>query len=170
MRVIREFFEQSLGFHPPAAEVVRASLKAALKTPPQDIEALTRRARAAVKPSLRLEVVRALYELGLADAELSKREVDVLRRVVSQFNLSDEQLQDITRQYFGTGEEHYRCLGLDPTAEDEEIRAAFRRLAAEHHPDRVASLGPERVEAAAQRFRAVKDAYEELRKLRGLGP
>ena len=167
VRAIREFFENVLGFGAPA-ESVRVALKAALTARPQDIEALVKAARVELKPAVRLDIVRALYDMGLADAELTRAESDMLRRVVSHFNLSEEQLQEITRQYFGTGEEHYRALGLSPSASDEEIRAAFRRLAAESHPDRVASQGPEHVEAAAERFRAVKEAYEELRKLRGL--
>lgn len=168
VRVIREFFREVLHFDGPAAEAVRLALKAALASPPQDLETLTRRARAALKPSLRLDVVSALYDLGLADAELTRREADVLKRVVSQFNLSEEQLQEITRRYFGTGESHYRTLFLEPTATDEEIRAAFRRLASENHPDRVASRPSSEAEAAARRFREVKEAYEELKKLRGL--
>lgn len=168
VRVIREFFTQVLHFDGPAAEAVRLALKAALASPPQDLEALARRARAALKPSLRLDVVSALYDLGLADAELTRRETDVLKRVVGQFNLSEEQLQEITRRYFGTGESHYRTLGLEPTATDEEVRAAFRRLASENHPDRVASRPSSEAEAAARRFREVKEAYEELKKLRGL--
>jgi len=168
VRVIREFFTEVLHFDGPAADAVRLALKAALASPPQDLEALARRARAALKPSLRLDVVSALYDLGLADAELTRREADVLKCVVGQFNLSEEQLQEITRRYLGTGESHYRTLCLEPTATDEEIRAAFRRLASENHPDRVASRTSAEVEAAARRFREVKEAYEELKKLRGL--
>jgi DnaJ like chaperone protein len=168
VRVVREFFHDVLHFDGQAAEAVRSALKAALASPPQDLEALALRARADLKPSLRLDVVRALYDLGLADAELTRREADVLKRVVSQFNLSDEQLQEITQRYFGTGESHYRTLALEPSATDEEIRAAFRRLASENHPDRVASRPPPEAEAASRRFRAVKEAYEELKKLRGL--
>ena len=76
--------------------------------------------------------------------------------------------REITTAQLGRGEQHYRVLGLTPEASDDEIRAAFRRLATENHPDRVASKSPREIEVAANDFRQIKDAWEELKKLRGL--
>ena len=159
IRVIREFFEQRLQFNEIAMEAVRDTLKDAIAAPEQDIEFLTARARTAVKPSIRVEVVRSLYDLGLVDGQLTRSEQDMLRRIVGQFNLSDEQLQTITSEYFGKGDHEYELLGITREATDDEVKSAFRRLAAEHHPDRAKDDG--------RRFREVKDAYEALKKLRG---
>jgi DnaJ like chaperone protein len=168
IRVVREFFEQRLQFNDVAMESVRLALKDALNAPEQDIEFLTTRARSAVKPSIRVEVVRSLYDLGLADGQLQRSEQDMLKRIVGLFNLSDEQLQQITAEYFGQGDKAYATLGLTRDASDEDLKAAFRKLAAENHPDRAASLGADAAAKAATRFREVKEAYEELKKLRGL--
>lgn len=168
IRVVREFFQHALGFDEDGMEAVRLALKDALASSEQDIDHLVKRARSEVKPSLRVDVVRALYDMGLADADLSARERDLLKRVVQQFNLSDEQLQQITTERFGGASRYYEVLGLTENATDEELRSAFRRLAAENHPDRVANLGPREAEAAAERFRQVKDAWEALRKIRGI--
>ena len=51
----------------------------------------------------------------------------------------------------------YQVLGVRRTARADTIRAAYRRLAAKHHPDR----NPGDPDAAA-RFRAVREAYEVL--------
>jgi DnaJ like chaperone protein len=159
IRVIREFFEQRLQFNEAAMDEVRDALKAALAAPPIDVEASTTRARALVKPSMRVEVVRSLYDVGVVDGDLKRSEQDVLKRIVGAFNLSDEQLQQITTEFFGKGDANYEVLGVTPEASDEELKSAYRRLAAEHHPDRATDGG--------ERFRAVKDAYEALKKLRG---
>ena len=37
---------------------------------------------------------------------------------------------------FASAPSHYTTLGVAPTASQSEIRAAYRRLALEHHPDR----------------------------------
>ena len=50
-------------------------------------------------------------------------------------------------------------LGLEESASAEEIRRAYRRLAAEHHPDR----NPDD-DQAAERFQRVRQAYEMLTK------
>lgn len=53
-------------------------------------------------------------------------------------------------------------LGLDETATADDVRAAYRRMAKVHHPDRFSSLGPEAVEAANVSFRRIQQAYERL--------
>lgn len=159
IRVIREFFEQRLQFDESSMEAVRLKLKEDLDAPEQDVEFLTTRARTAVKPSTRVEVVRSLYDLGLVDGQLTRLEQDMLKRIVGLFNLSDEQLQQITAEYFGKGDHAYELLGVPKTATDDEVKSAFRRLAAEHHPDRAKDNG--------DKFRQLKDAYESLKKLRG---
>ena len=159
IRVIREFFEQRLQFNEIAMDSVRLALKDAIEAPEQDIEFLTTRARTAVKPSIRVEVVRSLYDLGLVDGQLQRSEQDMLKRIVGQFNLSDEQLQQITAEYFGKGDKEYELLGITKEASDDEVKSAFRKLAAEHHPDRAKDNG--------EKFREIKEAYESLKKLRG---
>jgi excisionase family DNA binding protein len=53
--------------------------------------------------------------------------------------------------------DHYGVLGVEPTATQAQIKAAFRRLAREHHPD-VNATDPE----ADRRFRRVARAWEVL--------
>lgn len=159
IRVIREFFEHRLQFNEAAMDSVRLKLKEDLDAPEQDIEFLTTRARTAVKPQMRIEVVRSLYDLGMADGQLTRAEQDTLKRIVGLFNLSDEQLQLITAEYFGKGDKEYELLGLTPEATEDELKSAWRKLAAEHHPDRAKDNG--------EMFRQIKDAYESIKKLRG---
>jgi DnaJ like chaperone protein len=159
IRIIREFFERQLQFNEAAMEEVKDALKAAIASPVGEIEPKAVRARALVKPQLRIDVVRCLYDLGLADGDLQKSEQDILKRIVGLFNLSDEQLQQITGEYFGKGDKAYDTLGMKADATDDELKSAYRRLAAEHHPDRTNDGG--------ERFRKIKDAYESLKKLRG---
>src|SRR4051812_3575783 len=52
--------------------------------------------------------------------------------------------------------DYYAALGVAPGAEEGEIRAAFRRLAREYHPD--VNRRPD----AAERFRSLVAAYEVL--------
>ena len=159
IRVIREFFELQLRFNEAAMDEVKDALKAAIASPPGDIEPMTVRARTLVKPSVRVEVVRSLYDLGMVDGDLQKSEQEILKRIVGLFNLGDEQLQQITAEYFGKGDGSYAALGIAASATDDEVKTAYRKLASEHHPDRATDGG--------DRFRAIKEAYEALKKLRG---
>ncbi|QSW98292.1 J domain-containing protein [Haloterrigena alkaliphila] len=50
-------------------------------------------------------------------------------------------------------ESHYEVLGLSPTADEQEVRRAYRTLLKEHHPDQGGSR---------ERFLRIKEAYEEI--------
>jgi curved DNA-binding protein CbpA len=53
--------------------------------------------------------------------------------------------------------DHYETLGVGPAATTEEIRAAYRKLAFQHHPDR----NPEDADAE-KRFKELAEAYSVL--------
>ena len=57
-------------------------------------------------------------------------------------------------------QDYYELLGLQRGADDAAIKAAYRRLAKENHPD----LRPGD-EGAAKRFQQVKAAFDVLRRV-----
>ena len=59
-------------------------------------------------------------------------------------------------------------LGISPSATDDEVRTAYRKMAMKNHPDKVATLGPDVQKAAAEKFRQVQEAYESIKKERGM--
>ena len=59
-------------------------------------------------------------------------------------------------------EDPYKILCLERGASKEEIRAAYKRLAAQYHPDKVQHLGKEFQELAHKKFVAIQRAYDTL--------
>jgi len=55
-----------------------------------------------------------------------------------------------------------KTLGLEGDAKRHDIITAYRRLAAQHHPDKVYTEGPEAQSDAAARFIKITRAYEAL--------
>ena len=56
----------------------------------------------------------------------------------------------------------FTVLGVRRGAKKEEIRAAFRQLASQYHPDKVSHLGPELRELAHQKMIEIQKAYEQI--------
>ncbi len=54
-------------------------------------------------------------------------------------------------------------LGVSIGASEEEITAAYRRMAQMYHPDKVATLGPELKELADRRMKEINAAYDALK-------
>ena len=57
---------------------------------------------------------------------------------------------------------HYDVIGIEPAAEADEVKRAFRREIARYHPDKVQHLGTEFQEIAATRAAALTEAYRVL--------
>lgn len=57
---------------------------------------------------------------------------------------------------------------ITENASENEIKRAFRKLAKLHHPDKVAHLGEEYLKAANQKFKKVLEAYEVVKKVKGM--
>jgi curved DNA-binding protein CbpA len=57
---------------------------------------------------------------------------------------------------------HYELLGLEPSADAESIKKAFRREIARYHPDKVIHLGAEFQELASTRAAELTIAYKTL--------
>jgi DnaJ-domain-containing protein 1 len=64
------------------------------------------------------------------------------------------------------GDDPYRTLEVAPSADDAAIEAAYRRLIAQYHPDRVAGAADEIKALAETRARAINAAYDRIRKIR----
>ncbi len=56
----------------------------------------------------------------------------------------------------------HEILNLPPDADQDTIKAAYRKLANQYHPDKVSHLGKEFQELAERRFKEIQEAYQKL--------
>ncbi|MCP3142462.1 TerB family tellurite resistance protein [Pyxidicoccus xibeiensis] len=167
VREIRRYFEQVLGYGPESLQLVRSHLKEFLARPP-DLDAAADACQAQLPAAERRRLLDSLFELALVDGSLQRSEREALRRAARGLGMSEDEEHEVAAHHLGEADAHYAVLGLPPDASDSDVKRAFRRLAAEHHPDKVSHLGRQAAEQAARRFQEVRDAYEEIRRLRGL--
>jgi DnaJ domain len=62
---------------------------------------------------------------------------------------------------------YYGVLGLTPSATEEEIKKAYRKLMSQYHPDRVATLGEDLQKAAEKKAQSINEAYHIIERRRG---
>ncbi len=70
---------------------------------------------------------------------------------------------------FGAGaDDAYKILGIEKDASDDDVKKAYRSMAMKHHPDKVANLGEDVRKAAEEKFKSIQNAYERIKRERGL--
>lgn len=116
----------------------------------------------------RLQLLNFLVLIAQADGSVPQSEVNALKEVAQWMQMSPSEVDSMLHLEGDTLEDAYKVLGVSPTATDDEVKRAFRKLALEHHPDRVAKLGDDVRRAAEKKFQEINAAKERIWKARGL--
>jgi DnaJ like chaperone protein len=122
-------------------------------------------------PAVLEELLDCLFLIARADGHYHEAEKAYLRRVAQIFGFDDAAFRRIEAENFGPDKaDPYTILGVAHGAAPEAIKAAYRKLIRENHPDKLIAEGlPEEfVGAANDRMAAINDAYDRVCKERGL--
>jgi len=86
------------------------------------------------------------------------------------FPKSDERYKKLKSKYVQEFEKYYAILGCGKNDNNEHIKSRYRKLVMEYHPDKIVSKGlPEEFTKFAQdKFREIQEAYDYIRKERGI--
>ncbi len=121
--------------------------------------------------TLLLDVLEGLFHIASADGVLHPAEDQYLAEVARLFGFTPSEYQYTRAHFFsGVDSDPYHILGIAPEANKEEIRAAYRRLVVENHPDHYIARGlpAEAVEIANRKLAVINEAYSVIAQERGL--
>ena len=118
--------------------------------------------------SQRLQLFHYLVQIAMADGHFDKKEKGVLEAIGVTIGLNQADYASVISMFYKETNAAYTVLEISPSATDDEVRTAYRRMAMKNHPDKVATLGPDVQKAAAEKFRQVQEAYETIKKERGM--
>ncbi len=115
------------------------------------------------------DVMDGLFHIAMADGRFHPREDRFLSDVAKEFGFTHA-------EYMAIRDRHWRCeiydpyniLNVSPNAPDAELKAAYRKLVAENHPDKFIARGvpKEFVDIATKKLAAINAAYEEIKEAR----
>lgn len=144
-----------------------AMLKEILK---QDIplEQVCMQIRQYMPHSQRLQIIHYLFGISKADGHVHPAELSTIENISRYLAVSDADFLSLKSMYFRDVNSDYKILETEPTASDEEVKKTYRKMAVKFHPDKVGDLGDEVQRAAKEKFQKVQDAYENIKKQRGM--
>ena len=118
--------------------------------------------------SARLQLIHFLFGVAAADAQVHTDEVAVIEEIARYLNIQINDINSIKAMFFKDTESMYRILEISSDASDDEVKKAYRKMALKYHPDKVSTLGDDIQNAAKEKFQQLNNAYEEIKKQRGM--
>lgn len=123
-------------------------------------------------PAMLEELMGALLHIAHADGEYHPNERDFLARVAAIFGFGPGAFERMETTFIKGKEadDPYQVLGVDKSISDDDLKAEYRRLMREHHPDRMVAEGlpEEMIELANEQVAAINAAYDKICKQRGI--
>lgn len=129
----------------------------------------------------RLQLITFLIDLSFADGDIIDREYVAIARFADLAGINvrfvEREIYNRRKAIYENPEEAFNAfmpqgtfyrrralfrLQLPGDASKDEIRRAYRKLASDYHPDRFETHSEEEKAEAAEKFRAIKEAYELL--------
>jgi DnaJ like chaperone protein len=119
------------------------------------------------------DVLNALSVIARADGPINGREEDFLQRVHRRFGLSQaawDRVRGGVPRPSSDGPDPYAVIGVPRSASDDMIRAAWKKLMRENHPDSLAARGvpAEFVTRANDKVARINAAWDRIKRERGL--
>lgn len=147
----------------------------------RDIIASCHQLRDNLTESDRLQLLYFLVGVSTADQLVTQEEVQCLTEIAYEMGLDPNEVISMLNYSQASGESAgqsasqssqldaaYKVLGIASTATNDEVKAAYRKMALKHHPDRVATLGEDVRKAAERKFQEINEAKECIYKSRGM--
>ena len=162
---VRRFLKMNFGEEDAGDALV--CLKEILKKDIQ-LEEVCNYIRSNLDYSSRLQLMHFLFNLAEIDGRITAAEQAVLNIIVDGLKVKSDKKQyvrtSVDQNY--TVSAAYKILCVNSDASIINIKKAYRKLAVECHPDKVAHLGEEQKKAANEKFLQVMTAYNIIKKER----
>ncbi|MCP5366939.1 MAG: TerB family tellurite resistance protein [Hyphomicrobiales bacterium] len=124
------------------------------------------------EPAVLEELLGGLFHIAVADGVVHPAEMAYLRQVGEIFGLDAHGFERVRVSHMGAeaAVDPYEVLGVAPGASDAEVKAAYRALIRENHPDKLIAQGlpQEFVDLANEKMASINAAYDRIERQRGL--
>lgn len=123
------------------------------------------------RPAVLEDLLACLFHIAQSDGALNEKETAYLRSVAGLFGFTDAEFERLRAAEAGPDEaDPYHILGIAHDADDAAVKAQWRRLTREQHPDRLLAEGlpQEFIDIATQKMASINAAYDRVAKERGM--
>ncbi|HRN41157.1 MAG TPA: TerB family tellurite resistance protein [Vicingus sp.] len=116
----------------------------------------------------RLQLIHLLFGVASVDGQVQQDELNVIKIIAGNLGIKPNDFASIKAMFFKEVDGDYKILEIEKSVSDEEVKKAYRRMAVKYHPDKVSHLGEEFQKSAKEKFQKEQEAYENIKKQRGM--
>lgn len=118
-----------------------------------------------------ISMIHVLFTLAVSDGPMHPNEERMVQAAARVFGISDAEYYQIKLMYSRQGgrepsdiDQCYSILGCTRNDTDQTVRAKYRKLVQDYHPDKIASKGlpGEFIAFATRKFQEIQHAYEQV--------
>jgi DnaJ like chaperone protein len=171
LEAIESFAVNDLRLDPASREVAFNIFRTALDSPARFEDfAMQFYSHFRNQPQLIEMMIDILLRVAVSDGSLNLAEETLVLSAAQMFNISQSRLHQLKSRYATSSEQYYHVLGCARGDSDEAIKKKYRRLVQTYHPDKIAANGlpDEFTKLAQDKFREIQQAYEAIKKERGI--
>jgi DnaJ like chaperone protein len=117
------------------------------------------------------DVLDGLFHIAKADEALHPGEEAFLSQVANRFGFTETEFSYIkARHVVASKRNPYEVLEIEPSVTNEVLKAQYRKLIADNHPDKLIARGvpKEFIAIATEKVATINEAYDAIAKERGL--
>jgi len=116
----------------------------------------------------RLQLMHLLFGVAAVDNHIDDSELEIVKQIAAYLGIRQADYNSIKAMFVKEVDGDYKILEIDKQATNDEVKKAYRKMAVKYHPDKVAHMGDEYKDSAKQKFQKMKDAYDNIKKQRGI--
>ena len=116
-------------------------------------------------PAVLEDVLDCLFYVAVADGVAHPRELELLERAAERFRVDAAAYHRLKATHLGLGaDDPWLVLGIEHGATPEQVKAAYRALVRDHHPDVLMARGvpADLIKIGEGRMAAINTAYERI--------
>ena len=184
LNCVKEFLVKQYG--ETKAKDLLPILKQIMDQPAANVQQVCIQIRRNMNIAERRVLLHYLFDIAQADGNISSSEQKILFTIGLYLGIPQSDIFSIYASYgyrssssSGRGGrnssytrtasiDHYTVLEVKKTATNDELKKAYRSMVKKFHPDKVANLGPAAVKEAEKRIKQINEAYEAIKKSRGI--
>lgn len=163
---VKAFFSNQFGNHFQKEQL--QALKKFLDAGSIPLQEICGDIRMRMQPEVRIQLVHYLFGIAKSDGDVTTSEMYQIEQIASMLGVPNIEFESVKNMFYRNVDSDYKILGIEESASDEEVKKAYRKMAVTFHPDKVASMGEEHQKGAKEKFQKIQEAYEAIKKRRGL--